>query len=799
MDYSLRHLRLKIIAGYVTLVMLFLLALIFVYYGNNQLETINGQANDLLEQRQQTEEIIARILDLSLFGEQIMVWKEEDIEKYRQKKDTVIFSLIKLRKQFRSEQLQQRIDTIFTLLDEKEAHTFAILNDLQNLKGTDNIMKERIPVIIRQTREQQEQLTGKVQENFGKNYKRANGLQGIFRSKKKLYSQTEQENKKVLQGSQTRSTEMLRSLAAEINQTRTKNSQRLIVHVDSLTTRNNYLNREISRMVSDLSREDREIRCKATENYLRGQERTVHAISISGLAALLLSIIFYGLLHRDLNERYHNRIRLEQLNRKNEELLRVRKNMMLAVSHDLRGPLTTITGYAELISDERKKENRIRYSEAIRQSSDRMLLLLNSLLNFYRLDTGKEQPEPGPFRLKSLIGTLMTEFTPRAEKKHLKLTGEYHGEDVVVTGDRSRLLQIISNLVSNAIKFTFSGYVRMVMDYTNGLFTVRVEDTGMGMDKEQTEKIFKPFERLPNAETEEGFGLGLSVTLGLINLLGGQIEVNSHPEKGSIFTVQVPLPVSDEENVLQQSTVPYTLPPDLRIAVIDNDAVMLAMTTDMFSRHKVHCDGCRSVKELMDLIRGCHYHLVITDIMMPEINGFQLLELLHTSNISNARDIPVLAMTARAERSTDEFVKAGFAGCLYKPFSCSELFAAVQNCTREQTGQKLPSADFSVVLSGERNKKEMFSLLIEETDKNMNALKEGQNKDDREIISILTHQLLPLWEIVRMDAPLKELQQALSGTDTMDDMVRTAVQKVLTAGKRLTEQIREMIKENGYE
>lgn len=801
MDKSFQRLRLKIVTGYVTLISLFFFVLIFICHENQKLGVINEQASGLLAQRQKTEEVITQVLDMSLLGEQMIVWDDEDLAKYFIKKDTVVSSLIKLKQQFYSEKQQMFINTIISLLDEKEVHVIAILNNLENLKGAYNIVQKRIPSIIKKSKEQQENLTKEVQENIENNRKRTSGLLNIFHSKKKSIELTDQENNRALQNSQSRSEAMLRSLEAEIELARNMNSIQLVNNVDSLKIRNNFLNHEISRMVSELSQEDQKLRCNTTERYLRGQERTIHVISITGLAALLLSIFFYWLLHRDISERYHNRIRLEQLNRKNEELLIVRKNMMLAVSHDLRAPLTAISGYAELILEERKKEKRISYSNAISQSADRMLSLLNSLLNFYRLDTGKERIETFPFRLKNLFDLLMTEFTPLAKKKNLELKGEYQGDNVVVAGDKSRILQIASNLLSNAVKFTSSGYVHIVINYANETLTIVVEDTGMGMTKDQTDRIFKPFERLPNAETEEGFGLGLSVTLALVCLLGGQISVTSQPEKGSAFTVRVPLPICNEENISKQNSLlePDTLPDDLRIAVVDNDAIMLAMTTDMFSRQNVYCDGCRNAKELMEMMRGCNYDLVITDIMMPEINGFQLLELLRSSNIGNAKTVPVLAMTARAERSVDEFIKAGFARCLYKPFSRSELFAAVKNCIVEQTNRDLPVADFSIVLSEEREIKKMLNLLIEETGKNMNVLIEAQEKNDREIISELTHQLMPLWKIVRIDTPLKELQQVLSQPSTMDNQVSRAVQKVLSTGYLLMEQAKRMAEQNGYE
>lgn len=802
MSYQLIKLKYKIAVGYVGLTILFISALLLVYFENQKLGAANMQANELLAERQITEEVVNQILDMALLGEQMIVWGDEEIAEHFEKKDSAISSLIKLKQGTHSATQRHRIDTIISLLEEKEGHILAILDVRHELRGLNGVEGQRIPAIIQQTKEHQEQLAETVNENLEKTRKKINGLKGVFYRKKKIREHTDMENKRVLESTQSQSKKMLQSFANEIYLSREGSLQQLTVHFDSLNSRNNFLNKEISRMALELSQEDQLRRQIATEKYQTGQKRALWTISATVIAALILSIFLYWRLHLDLNERYRNRIRLEQLNRKNEELLHARQNMMLTVSHDLRSPLAAITGYAELISGERRKENRERYSGAIRQSSNRMLLLLNSLLNFYRLDSGKECPENNPFRLKGIPRILMTEFMPLAEKKGLKFSGEYFGEDVVVTGDRSRLLQILGNLVSNAIKFTIAGSVRVVLDYANGQLTAKVEDSGRGMSKEQTEKIFQPFERLTDAETEDGFGLGLPVVLALVQLLGGRIEVDSFPGKGSVFTVQLPLPISTEENISHRDKAlakTNLLPQGLRIALVDNDAIMRVLTSEMFSRQKVRCDACRDARELMDRMRGCPYDLVITDIVMPETNGFQLLELLRTSNIRHAVAVPVLAMTARAERNPAEFVKAGFAGCLYKPFSCSELFEAVIHCTNGHPSYPLPCADFSVVLSGERNRTEMLGLLASETKKNMALLNEGLLTGDRDAMSILAHQLVPLWEIVRVDAPLKDFQETLQKADATDGVIHAAAQKVLVAGGHLVDQTRKLIERNGYE
>lgn len=788
MSDTLRSIRLKLVTGYILLVTLFVVVLSLIYCEHDKMVVISVQAKELSEQRRQTEQIAIQLLDLSFQSEQMVGVREDDFEIYKCKRDSVVSSLEVLRLRLNNPAQCARIDSVLFLLQAKEEHLFAILKDVRELRESYDLVEKRIPNIIRQTNHQSEVLSERLQENIEKGRKQTSGIKGLFRSKKKSREQIEQENEIILRNTQKRQSGTLRVLADEIAGTHKANTLRLISHVDSLTVRNTYLNKQIRRLITEFGIADRDIRENVIAKELFGRKQAIMTISVFSIVALLLAIVFYILLHRDIQERYRNRIRLERSNNRNEELLAARKNMMLTVSHDLRAPLAAINGYAELLPDERRKENRLRYTEAILQSSGRMLSLLNTLLDYYRLDTGKEQPESRPFHLQSLADMLAAEYAPSAAKKRLELTTCYDGEDVIVAGDRERILQIAGNLLSNAVKFTHTGYVRLHLEYRSGELLLRVEDTGAGMTEEQTKRIFEPFERLGNSETEEGFGLGLSITLALVELLKGRIDVQSRPGVGTVFTVHLPLPVCNEENLFPQSTEPDALPADLRVVVVDNDVVLLTMTVEMFSRTKIHAEGCRNARELMECIRTQRYDLVLTDIMMPDVNGFGLLELLRTSNIPSAKTVPVVAMTARAECGAEEFQRAGFAGCLYKPFSRAELFAVVRQSVRQQENKPICKADFSMLLAGENNGKEMLGLLAQETKKNMAALADGLTNGDRKEITSLLHQLLPLWEVLRIDAPLQELRQALFTSDIIDRSVRTAVEAVLNAGEQLVVQ-----------
>lgn len=800
MASSLLPLKLKIITGYVTLVLLFLILLTFIYRENRQLSIIDKRARNALAQREQVEAITLQILEIAQLSERVIAWNEKDITVYTEKQNKVTALLQELQKCMMDKSQRNRITSILALLSAKNVQTLAIVKDLKKLQAAHELLKERMPGIIQQAKQDRRQLAEQIGNNYGKNENMSGGFLGLFRNKKKIHSQTEIENEAILQKNQARSDTLLQSLTNEIRITHDKQNKRLFARMDSLNKQSAYLNSKINRLITEFNTIEQVQMKKKTEAYLLGQEKALQLVSCLGIGATLLAIVLYLILRHDLKDRYRYRIELEKLNHRNEELLCSRKNMMLTVSHDLRTPLTAIRGCTELLIDEHYKEKRTQLCETIRQSSDSMTILLNTLLNFYRLDTGKEQSNRAPFRLRSLADTLAAEFNPIAHKAGLVFFTECIGGDAVVTGDRERLIQITGNLLSNAMKFTPTGEVQLRLCYQEGKLIIEVSDTGTGMTSEQIGRIFKPFERLENAETREGFGLGLAIAQGLTGLLSGKIDVQSELGKGSVFTVVVPLPLIEEQHLTQEVAPSCDLPSGLRILAIDDDAVLLMMTRDMLTRYRIRCDTCQNVKELTDKIREKEYDLLITDIRMPQMNGFDLLELLRTSDIGASRTIPVLAVTARADCGEADFVKAGFVGCLYKPFSITELLSALQSCVGNQGKQYSLQANFSELLSSEQNGKEMLELLIRETEKDMQILMESMKKEDRPATTLLVHHLLPLWEIVRADIPLRELSQMLAeGNEMKNEKVLNAVNKVIVTGKQLIIQATEKIKEEGYE
>ena len=355
--------------------------------------------------------------------------------------------------------------------------------------------------------------------------------------------------------------------------------------------------------------------------------------------------------------------------------------------------------------------------------------------------------------------------------------------DAIILTDKERIIQIGNNLLSNAIKFTEVGGVSLTTDYTDGVLTLIVEDTGTGMTKDEQECVFGAFERLSNAAAKDGFGLGLSIVQRIVAMLGGTVLLESERGKGSRFTVEIPMLTAGEQP--KQSYQGYARRNEAyhEVIAIDNDAVLLLMLKEMYAQEGIHCDTCTDAAELIELIRKKEYSLLLTDLNMPDINGFELLELLRTSNVGNSRDIPVVVTTASGSCSKEELMERGFSGCLLKPFSISELMEVSDKCAIKSNQNEKP--DFTSLLSY-GNEAVMLEKLIAETEKEMQAVSEAEQRKDHQELDALTHHLRSSWEILRADQPLRELYKLLHGSTVPDhEALSNAVTAVLDMGSEI--------------
>ena len=271
--------------------------------------------------------------------------------------------------------------------------------------------------------------------------------------------------------------------------------------------------------------------------------------------------------------------------------------------------------------------------------------------------------------------------------------------------------------------------------------------------------------------------------------MNGKIKLESEAGKGSCFTVSIPLKKAEDE--LVEETPIAAISRHLRnisVLVLDNDAVQYTMTRDMLARYEIGCDTCRNVGELLNMMRERNYDLLITDLKMPDMNGYEVLELLRSSEIGNSRSIPVIVATALDNSSEEELLANGFSGCLFKPFSATELLEAVSRCI--ENGEQKREITLSPLLAYGNNE-EILERLITETEKEMAELREAHEKRDMAELDNLLHHMRSSWMLINADEPLRELYELIHQPQYDDALLNEKMQAVLNNGERIIRLARE--------
>ena len=730
------------------------------HYEWQEVEALEVGNQQIDEFRKEVNRIHIRLIEFSLLGETVLDWDETDLENYHTQRIALDSTLCLFNKIHSIE----RIDSVRYLLEDKERQIFQIVRLMDEQQSNNQKIINQVPIITQRS----------IQEQPKKPKRK--GFLGIFGKKE--------------EAKPTATTTMLHSLNRNVISEQKLQSCRLSEQADSLAVRNAELNRQLQNLIVQIE--------KKVQADLQNREDEITAmreksfIQIGGLMGfiLFLLVVSYIIIYRDGKRIKQYKQKTEDLISQltesvsqNKRLIDSRKKAMHSITHELRTPLSAIHGYAELIQRNNTETKIDRYSEHIRLSSQRMLAMLNSLLEFFRLDNCKEQAVSIPFRLEDIVQTLQVEFQNMAESKNLCLAIE-NNADVVLMGDKNRILQIGNNLLSNAIKFTEHGGISMTTDYGNGFLTLVVEDTGTGMTEDEQKRIFTAFERLSNATAQDGFGLGLSVVKRIVDMLKGTIEVQSEKGKGSRFTVRLPMSIADTvlEEKPQDMTDRHILKP-CSVLVLDDNETLLSMIKEMYAHAGVCCDAFDNVGDMMEAMRKRNYDLIVTDMKMPEMNGYEVLELLRSSNIGNAKDIPVIVATASGSCDTEELLTKGFAGCLFKPFTLEELIAATERSLNIKPGDDLPDLK-SLLVYGDSAA--MLDRLIAETEKDMQDFGKAGANLDRKALADLSHRLRSSWAVIHADSPLWLLHGYIQ-SGCSDRELQRAVNAVLEKGKMIVQ------------
>lgn len=748
-----RVLQMKILSSYAILLIVIGCMIIVLLHEHQRMKEIETDSANIWGIRQKIEVAHRYIIELATRGESAISWENADYEAYRDCRLRTDSLLVTLQGYCTNFVRPGQLDTLRNLLSDKETHLIRIRQAFKMQKEADSLLANRLPIITRQTTHSEEVV------------KRKKGLAGWFGKKETVKS--------------TKPVQQLHKLNEQLIGMQQEHTHNLEVSTDSLSQKNKELNGKLMELIGRLDEQAKVAFQYRGQRMAEVRKDSFQLLSSVIAVAIVLLLISFALILRDIKQ-------MEKITKQHQKMLEMRKNIILTLSHDIRGPLNTIGGNAELAMDTREKKKRNIYLNKIRVLCKHILNLLNNLLDVYRLNEAREITNNVPFYLSDLLERIASDFKQPINNKGLLFVYESKGTEANVLGDVDRIEQIINNLLTNAIKFTNAGTIRLMAVYKKQTLSLEVSDTGIGMNEEQLSKIFHPFERGTAAIHVEGFGLGLPITKGLVKLLGGTLSVTSKSGKGSIFVVHLPLPLTTQMPKEEPSTFRHSLRLPGHVLLIDDDPMQLEMVKEMLERNGISCQACRDIKEVVKEMRKSDFDMLITDIQMEGTNGFELLKLMRCSTIGNSLTIPIIAMTARGDQDKEVFLKAGFDTCIYKPFSMNELLASLSSLM-ETKEEKAVIADFSTLTEEVENKGKMLYMFINESSNSVAELEKFLETGDRVRMREIIHRIVPMLELIQADGPLRAYRAFFNKKDIKEETIKEQTRQIIDYIKMLRE------------
>ena len=407
-------------------------------------------------------------------------------------------------------------------------------------------------------------------------------------------------------------------------------------------------------------------------------------------------IIGYIIAATDLTNRMKY---INELNeaKKNADKANATKSAFLAnMSHEIRTPLNAVLGMDEMIMREDDIDEIHSHAASIMHAGKSLLSIIDDILDFTKIESGMMHIITNDYRVSEEIRELYNIVTFRAKKKGLDLYFDIDPNiPKILHGDEIRIRQILINIINNAVKYTKSGWVKVSLkaeftDDSNMVLIGTVEDTGIGIKKEDITKLFDKFQRLDESINHkvEGTGLGLSIVYNLLQMMNGSINVQSVYQRGSLFTVRIPQAIVDKTPVgtvdLTYSTVTSNYKesftaPDAKLLVVDDNQINLTIVKGLLKKTLMNIDLASSGRECLDMVTKNSYDMILLDHMMPEMDGLEVLAKLKVMDNNLSKDCSVIALTANAiVGAKEQYLSAGFDDYLSKPIDYNELESVIK-------------------------------------------------------------------------------------------------------------------------
>ena len=550
--------RIKILVGYALLAIVLLSATWMVYDNTRSLSAVNHASERFMARRDIVDSLVFSMLETANAERSVLLGDASKWERFDRALSGSKRQARKLRLLLNDTLKQQRLDTLMALLIAKRENTLLVMNVLKN-NSRDIYYNNKVEalhsgrdsiVISPQTKERHEQ-----HETV---YEVVKTKRGFFRRLGDAFRKQRTDTISTTRLTHQPSTDTIHhrlniadsvaNALAEIHSEQQRANDR---QQDIISTRNDrlqlvsiQLTKRTWQLLEDIQSDEHNALQRVVGKAISSRCAMIVRIAVLGLLAILSAAILVVYILRDIKRERRDRQRILEAKTETERIMQQRERLLLTITHDIKAPAASIAGFIDLLSEYVDRPKAVGYLQSISGSANHLLQLVSALLDYHKLESGKAERHEVSFQPTALVSECVAQMQPLAMAKQLRLATDINvAEDMFCRSDAFRIKQIVNNLVSNAIKYTDEGEVRVGITVLNGWMTLSVSDTGCGMTPEELQSVFNAFTRLPDAQGKEGVGLGLTITREIVTLLGGRINVVSTKGKGTTFRVCLPVKV----------------------------------------------------------------------------------------------------------------------------------------------------------------------------------------------------------------------------------------------------------------
>lgn len=791
---------LKIILSYLVLGALAVLVGFFLYseFKNFTAESteINGEKKFI-----ETGTLINLVYETDGFSRlALLTESNEDFEKYMSKTDSLFIKIEEIKSLTTNVFQLKQLDSVKSLLEEKNRN----IEQLRILRLT-NQKDTSLDDILMEVRKLETSIGLNSVESMVKN------PSNLSRKDRRIWeAYADYLNSSSLRDTSTVKSKTVdsmltasRYIVAEAKKENSRIRESLMQKENELIRNDLNISERLREIIASFDREIAKNNNLEKQQRAESMTRTGEILKIAGVLGGIVVLLFSYFILSDFFRAERFKKNLEESKNYAESLLKSREQLISTVSHDLKTPLNTISGYSELFENSSLSEKQKYYLAQITSSSHFISHLVDDLLDFSKLEAGKLPIESIPFSLENIIIDAGNAAKQQYFEKPvvLKISISETIKNKIFESDPLRIRQIINNLVGNAFKFTENGSVEIKVEEIEKFnktskVKITVIDTGIGISKEKQEVIFNEFTQAEKeiAHKFGGSGLGLAISKKLTELLGGNLKVESVLGDGSSLILTLPLKKSDRV-LSKTSSEKSTSFKDLNAVIIDDDDAMRSLLKEIFEQTKITSKAFRSYDDFKSSNLDFDFDFVLTDIQMPKTNGFTVLKCLKNGEINSYKNQPVIAMTGSREHPHDFYLEKGFAEMLPKPFSKQELVAALGKIFSEksqtfnnldlETITELPPTnnnkfDLSLLksfLDTEESLKEVLAVFDSQTEKDLQEIKLAISEKDNENLKNLAHRMLTMFRQIRANEVIPILEKMENYPNEIETPIEIEIQK----------------------